>query len=255
MILPSLRRVHLFALAGLVLSGAAQAALHDRGGGLVYDDVLNVTWLGDANYAQTSGYDADGQMTWSEATTWAANLVYHDSVRNVDFSDWRLPTVVDTGSAGCDSAYSGTDCGYNVQTVSGSTVYSELAHMYYNNLGFKSYFSPTGAWPVADSGISGNGTWGSERDNLGPNGAIDNLQSYEYWSGTAYAPNPATNAWYFSDFGLQDWNGQGAQYSAWAVRDGDVAAAVPEPESYAMFLAGLGLVGGVARRRQVVRAS
>ena len=45
---------------GLAMSGAAQAALHDRGGGLVYDDVLNVTWLQDANYAQTSGYDADG---------------------------------------------------------------------------------------------------------------------------------------------------------------------------------------------------
>lgn len=30
----------------------------------------------------------------------------------------------------------------------------------------------------------------------------------------------------------------------------DVAAAVPEPESYAMFLAGLGLLGAVARRRR-----
>jgi hypothetical protein len=58
-------------LAGVALSGAAQAALHDRGGGLIYDDVLKVTWLQDANYAKTSGYDADGKMTWVNAVAWA----------------------------------------------------------------------------------------------------------------------------------------------------------------------------------------
>lgn len=56
-------------LAGLLSRGAAQAALHGRGGGLLYDDVLDVTWLQDANYAKTSGYDADGWMTWSAAKT------------------------------------------------------------------------------------------------------------------------------------------------------------------------------------------
>lgn len=47
----------------IAASGGAQAALHDRGGGLLYDDVLNVTWLQDANYAMTSGYDADGRTS------------------------------------------------------------------------------------------------------------------------------------------------------------------------------------------------
>lgn len=241
-------------LAGLLASSAAQAALHDRGGGLVYDDALNLTWLGDANYARTSGYDADGRMDWAAANTWAANLSFYDSVRNMTYTDWRLPTVVDTGSAGCNWSVVGTDCGYNVQTVSGSTVYSELAHMYYNNLGFKGYYSPTGAYQ-ADFGIF----VGVERDDLGPNGAIDNLQSSVYWSGTVYAPlyapDPASDAWsFYTSYGLQKYFGQGDQFYAWAVRDGDVAA-VPEPESYAMLLAGLGLVGGVARRRQAVRAS
>jgi len=53
-------------LAGIALSGAAQATLIDRGGGLIYDDVLNITWLQDANYAMTSGYDADGRMNWAD---------------------------------------------------------------------------------------------------------------------------------------------------------------------------------------------
>ena len=30
--------------------------LFDRGGGLIYDDVLNITWLQDANYALTTGH-------------------------------------------------------------------------------------------------------------------------------------------------------------------------------------------------------
>jgi len=29
---------------------------------MIYDDVLNITWLQDADYAQTSGYDPDGLM-------------------------------------------------------------------------------------------------------------------------------------------------------------------------------------------------
>ena len=44
--------------------------------------------------------------------------------------------------------------------------------------------------------------------------------------------------------------------AAWAVHDGDVGpafsaiSAIPEPETYAMLLAGLGLVGFMARRRK-----
>ena len=68
-------------IAGLTfsLSVGANAALFDRGGGLIYDDVLNVTWLQDANYAQTSGYDADGGMTWGNAVAWVSDLSYYDS--------------------------------------------------------------------------------------------------------------------------------------------------------------------------------
>ena len=40
----------------LLVAGAANAALLSRAGGQAYyDDVLNITWLGDANYAKTSG--------------------------------------------------------------------------------------------------------------------------------------------------------------------------------------------------------
>ncbi|MBK7674200.1 hypothetical protein [Accumulibacter sp.] len=47
---------------GLLASASAQAMLFDRGGGLIRDDVLKVTWLKDAHCATSSGYDADGRM-------------------------------------------------------------------------------------------------------------------------------------------------------------------------------------------------
>ncbi|CAD5371011.1 conserved exported hypothetical protein [Rubrivivax sp. A210] len=87
-------------VAACCLPAIGHAALEDRGGGLIYDNVRKITWLQDANYAKTSGYPTqfiDGSMTWSAANTWANNLVFHDSVRNVDYSDWRLPTVVGSG--------------------------------------------------------------------------------------------------------------------------------------------------------------
>jgi hypothetical protein len=148
------------------LSGAAQAALIDRGGGLIYDTDLDVTWLQDANYAKTSGYDADGMMTWSAATTWAANLTYYDSIRNVTYDDWRLPTTTDTGTPGCNWAYGGTDCGYNVDPAS-----SEMAHLYFVGLGNLSYYTTTGANSAA---YAGGANSSSTLDNVGP---FTNFQS------------------------------------------------------------------------------
>ena len=53
----------------VALSGAAQAALIDRGGGMIYDTTRNITWLADMNYAKTSGHTVywDGRMTWFAA--------------------------------------------------------------------------------------------------------------------------------------------------------------------------------------------
>ena len=43
---------HTLALVGLsLITLSANAALYDRGNGLIYDDVLDITWLQDANYA------------------------------------------------------------------------------------------------------------------------------------------------------------------------------------------------------------
>ena len=83
------RVVIVFFIVLLFSTTGVYAELHDRGGGLIYDDVLNVTWLQDANYAHTSGYDLDGLMNRNDAFTWADNLEYGG------YDNWRLPSLRD----------------------------------------------------------------------------------------------------------------------------------------------------------------
>lgn len=104
------------AAAGGLSSGVAQAALIDRGGGLLYDNVLNVTWLQDANYAQTSGYDNDGRMNWNAAVTWTSSLDI-SRFAGESLSGWRLASnsPVVPGDWNANFSYDGsTNMGYNI---------------------------------------------------------------------------------------------------------------------------------------------
>ena len=89
---------------------------------MIYDDVLDITWLQDANYAMSSGYDTDGKMTWNEAIAWADQLSFGG------FNDWRLPMVspVNGLAFSTDWGFDGsTDFGYNITRPT-----SELMYMY-----------------------------------------------------------------------------------------------------------------------------
>lgn len=260
---------------GVAPIASVQAALLDRGGGLIYDNVLNVTWLQDANYASSTGYDEDGFMTWSNATAWVEQLKY------AGYSDWRLPTVspIDP-QAGFNYALSfdaSTDYAYGITSPA-----SEMSYMFYVNLGNLAQCTSDSV-PYNCQIQPGGGL-----TNAGP---FNNLQ-HGYWSGTdseVGEPAGQPSAWYFGmNEGFQGFlSKEGYLARAWAVRSGDVrprppwaghhgnvsppppwaghhgdkfppppwagrpdsTPPIPEPESMALLSVGLGLLG-LLRRRQ-----
>jgi probable HAF family extracellular repeat protein len=240
---------HLLVCSMLCTVGHAHAALHDRGAGLLYDDALDITWLADANYAKTTGYDLDGRMTSAEASAWARDLVYHDAVRGVDYDDWRLADNAPVQGPNwryTSTTDGSTDVSYNLTGQA-----SELAQMFYANLGFSGRFSPGGAFQT-DFGIFNNGVVGTASQPFQRDvGLIKNLQSNTYWSGAPYSQRlpGLAEGWYQWTFvmgtGLQQLGNPLFDLNfAWAVRDGDVASAsvadpvasVPEPSPWALVL-------------------
>lgn len=158
-----------------------------------HDNVLGITWMADANYAQTSGFDTDGLMTWAASNSWAAGL----NVAGI--TGWRLPTTTQP-DASCSNQFD-PGGGFPLQGVGTSCTGSEMGHL--NNV-----VGITAAAP----------------------GPFFKIQFNRYWSSTAYAAN-TYDAWdYNFDNGIQGASTMLASSYAWAVHDGDVGAPiVPTP--------------------------
>ena len=213
----------------LLLSSLSYSALYDRGNGLIYDDVLDITWLQDANYAQTSGYDSDGKMNWNDANNWASNFTYEGHV------DWRLPETIDIGNDGPTyyNSHEGVDWGVNL------TNHSEMSHLFYESLGNLSVHSTEGCTTADPSKCLNNSSF------------FVNIMYSDYWSSTSFILDN-NNAWDFSfGVGNQDFNSKDSIAYAWPVHDGDIGLApVPLPAGIYLFLMGLvGLVGVKLRGR------
>ena len=219
----------------LLISTQVSAGLFDRGNGLIYDDYLDITWLADANYAETSGYAAanatgvehsdpnniqsNGQMGWAAANAWADQLIYEG------YDDWRLANT-NPFDTNCSENF--TPTGYDTRYAGYGCIESELGHLYFEDMGLT------------------NG------DDMSTNtlGLFTNIQDFVYWTGTE-CEYSLDCAWGFNSFnGFQnDFGSEGSSFFAWAVLDGDVTNNVPEPSSLSLF----GLVLLVIRLRRRYR--
>ena len=220
---------HLLSACIVALPFTAQSALINRGSGLIYDDVLDITWLQDVKYALTMGHppaltdnpSLPGRMTFTNASDWVNNLEYFDSVRGVTLTDWRLPKINPDGLSPACLSEPGPD---NCIIVQGPDT-GEMAHLFYATLG-----------NTAATGLA----------NTGP---FINFEEADYFYGDLFSPSPGSMWDFAMNIGRQGASviDTGVQI-AWAVRDGDVS---PVPIPSAVWLFGSGLIGlfGVARRK------
>jgi hypothetical protein len=87
------------------------------------------------------------------ANSWAAHLDINGTLGR------RLPTVTDPGTLGCDLAYLGTDCGYNVDTA-----IREMTQMLSITMGNKSYCATSANCPQLADGLSNTGSFNNLHD-------------------------------------------------------------------------------------------
>ena len=201
----------------LSLTSVAHAALIDKGGGLIYDTDLNLTWLANANAALGSAFDdgtntSDGRMSWASAVAWA------DSLTTGGGTEWRLPFTADP-DATCD----GTG------PRGGNCAGSEMGHLFYGELGGD---ANTTIFTSGDPALLA---------------LFSNVQG-AYWSGTTEAGFP-DYAWDFTfTSGVQSDAFKTTNFlSGWAVHGGDVSA-IPAPG--AVWLLGTGILGLIANARR-----
>ncbi len=249
-----------------LISFNAQATLtsyNPNGVDLVYSSVSNVTWTKDGNLLGTmfasqgfstvvnnilsvspyplnsNAFSDGGYATWSGAM---AFINYLNITNYGGSSQWRLPTFSDIGAPGVQYGFNGTDGGLNTYT-NGTVSGNEFAELYYQELGSKGTKDTHGTYQP-DYGIKDY------------NNKFNNEVSSYYWSD---APLTDYKYYFNTSTGYQGYSMYSSNlFSVWAVSPGQISAIttgpstnpVPEADSYALMLAGLGLISIVTRRNK-----
>ncbi len=208
------RRITGIFCAGFILlsvSSPVIAKLISRlDGEAVYDTDLNITWLADSNAATGSVYDDgspsighDNSSPTDGRMTWLKATQWADSLTVGGFSDWRLPT-------------SDPNC------IKFNCTGSEMGHLFYDEL----------------SGTENSSILNSADPDL----ALFSINTKtHYWSTAtdrSTLPNHIAGLFVFSN-GEQLYVPKDHEWSAWAVRSGDVIN-LPEPVTF--WLVGGGLL-------------
>jgi len=250
----------------LILSNFVTAALHIRdldgdwsnGHEGVYDDVLDITWLADANLGASNhfgltGINNNGSMGWQTAESFitAINLVNsNEGYLGVD--TWRQSTVTPINGSSFNTNFStdgSTDNSYQLSApLSENNPYgqsvgftgSELAYHYYNNLGGLGACFGIAASIISCPGSDVSGT--DDATNTAILSLFINIVNFGYWTGTE---NPASDQYsivFDMPIGIQAPNvpKELSDFYVWVVTDGDVGTAVvPIPATAWLFISAI----------------
>jgi len=241
-----------FLLTCIAATTPVHAALVAAPGGVAYyDTVLDITWQANANLSagntfDVTGVNAAGGMSWSAAQNW---LTAMNDASYLGVDTWRLPenNPVNGSSYDVTQSFDGsTDQGYNLggagSVLPGTTV-SEMAYMYYTELGNLPYQEGP---PVA---ITACGLAGTCLANTGP---VANLLPELYWGASPW-PDDANQRWAFSfETGEQRTQNVNAEFLVWAVADGNVFNVQTVPVPAAVWLFASALIGLAGLRRRLV---
>lgn len=193
------------------LSHITHATLIDRGEGMIYDDVLDITWLQDAAHI-TNGYG--GAVDWV------------DALEHGGYDDWRLPTVL--ASAGPDGLGNTLD-----------VTESEISHLLLNTLGNR--VDPTSSGPAVKLTNCGPFL------HLTYDGCGGEYFDHPWWL-DASAEGPYVTYWTFNLW-VGEHKPRHDLHSGfvWAVRDGDVD--IPIPSLSLLMTTGLAALGLAIRKK------
>jgi hypothetical protein len=224
-----LRAVTLLVSSFLLVTNS-KAALTDLGGGLVYDDTLDVTWLQDGLYIQNT-YFSDGirAVSWTEAKDTVSAMTY------AGVNGWRLPHM--------GTSYDNPD---NLDAYD-SSVTNELGNLFYSTLGLEGYHDPLN---------EGQLPWDPDTVAIPTSALADeffpSLNYLGIWTDTPVVLDGEESnfAWYFHfHFGQTHYDGQGGPQTVWAVHDGLVAP-VPVPPAFLLMGSGVLLMGFASKKRR-----
>lgn len=240
------------ALSACTLSSAVNASLIDMGNGLVYDDILDITWLQNANLAMTEtfgvgGIGTDGGMDWYTAMAWVdAMNTFNGGQGYLGYNSWRLPTVTPLNGVSFNyekNTNGATDRGFNISApgtlYAGSTA-NELAHLFHNSLGNMGGCAIADGPPEACISPTPDNYWEWGLVNTGP---FYNMVANRYATGMTSTIDPNRAFDFDFGYGQVGTGGKTGRYYAIVVLDGNVSA-VPVPA--AVWLFGSGLLGLVA---------
>lgn len=199
-----------------------------------YDTDLDMTWLVTANLPGLLDGNS-GLLSWVDAKAYVQQF----SIGGVE--GWRMPSVKPINGVSFDRTKSNlgdTDIGTNIRSTQ-----SELSHLFYVTLGNKAEY------PALVLG-------GPDVEMVNNTGPFYDLGFQTFWFnevGDAFWQD----GWHFSfSGGNQNDNYRKSNCSkcgaatnlVWFVHSGDVGSAVPEPQTYALALAGVAALLGVRKR-------